>query len=147
MLNDDTRILILCTGNSCRSQMAEGFARQFLIERELHNAAAAVRSAGVETHGLNPKAVKVMAEVGVDISGHKSTNLREYLNDRFDFVITVCDNAARNCPVFPGKGERLHWPFQDPASATGSEEEILGEFRKVRDQIKQQVGNWLLSIQ
>lgn len=147
MLTNDTRILILCTGNSCRSQMAEGFVRQFLIERELHKAAAAVRSAGIETHGLNPRAVTVMAEAGVDISGHKSTNLREYINDRFDYIITVCDNAARNCPIFPGEGEKLHWPFEDPAAATGSEEVILAEFRRVRDQIKKRFGDWLYSIQ
>ncbi|MCP4684184.1 MAG: arsenate reductase ArsC [bacterium] len=127
--------------------MAEGFVRQFLVERELHKAAKAVCSAGIETHGLNPRAVEVMAEVGVDISAHLSTNLQEYLNDRFDFVITVCDNAARNCPVFPGRGEKLHWPFEDPAAAEGSGEEILDEFRKVRDQIKKKTGDWLASSQ
>jgi len=147
MLTDDTRILIICTGNSCRSQMAEGFVCQFLVERELHQAAAAVCSAGTETHGLNPRAVKVMAEVGVDISAHESTNLREYLNDRFDYVITVCDKATRNCPVFPGGGEKLHWPFEDPAAAEGSEEEILSKFRRVRDEIKKKTGDWLSSIQ
>jgi arsenate reductase len=127
--------------------MAEGFIRQFLQERELHRAAAQVRSAGIETHGLNPKALKVMAEVGVDISTHQSTNLHEYLTDRFDYIITVCDNAARNCPVFPGGGERLHWPFEDPARATGTEEEILDKFREVRDQIKKKTGDWLASVQ
>ena len=126
--------------------MAEGFFRRFLEERQLHRAAAAVRSAGVETHGLNPKAVKVMAEAEIDISAHKSTDLREYLNDRFDYIITVCDNAARNCPVFPGGGERLHWPFEDPASATGSEEEVLDKFREVREQIKKKTADWLESI-
>jgi arsenate reductase (thioredoxin) len=147
MLTDDTKILILCTGNSCRSQMAEGFIRQFLVERELHKAAKAVCSAGIETHGLNQRAVKVMAELGVDISAHLSTNLKEYLGDRFDYIITVCDNAARNCPIFPGGGERLHWPFEDPAAAEGSEDEILDEFRRVRDQIKKETGDWLASIQ
>jgi arsenate reductase len=143
MVNDNSRMLILCTGNSCRSQMAEGFFRRRLLELGLQTAAAAVCSAGLETHGLNPRAVHVMAEAGVDISHHRSTDLREYLNEEFDYVITVCDNAAERCPVFPGPGIRLHWPFDDPAGAEGSEDQVLEVFRRVRDEIRQQIEQWL----
>ena len=143
MISNDTRILILCTGNSCRSQIAEGFFRQILTERSLPKAAKSVRSAGTEQHGLNPKAVQTMIEVGVDISGHTSDNVRQYLNDHFDFVITVCDAAAEACPIFPGDVSRLHWPFDDPAKATGSEDEIMAEFHRVRDEIKAKITAWL----
>ena len=143
MVNDNTRILILCTGNSCRSQMAEGFFRHHLKTLGLKGAAAEVRSAGLEVHGLNLRAVQVMDEVGVDISGHRSENLQQYLDNQFDFIITVCGHAAQHCPTFPGDGERMHWPFDDPASATGSDEEILSEFRRVRDQINSRVKDWL----
>lgn len=132
-------ILVLCTGNSCRSQMAEGFLRAALSDRDR------VVSAGIEAHGLNPRAVLVMSEVGIDISSHTSDLLSAYLNDSFDYVITVCDNAAENCPIFPGGGERVHWSFDDPAKATGAEEAILGEFRRVRDQIRRQILGWLKS--
>ncbi len=131
------RILILCTGNSCRSQIAEGFFRRFLGENDF------VASAGLTPQGLNPFAVSVMAEIGIDISNHSSDHIDHYLNSQFDFVITVCDNAAANCPVFPGAHTRLHWSFDDPAAGTGSEEEILGEFRRVRDEIKEKVRAWL----
>jgi arsenate reductase len=143
LITDHTKILVLCTGNSCRSQMAEGFFRHYLNQRELNRAAASVRSAGLETHGLNPRAVRVMGEIGIDISGHASNDLQEYLGDSFDYVITVCDNAAKNCPVFPGPARKLHWPFDDPAGATGNDDEILDEFRRVRDQIRRQVESWL----
>jgi len=145
VINDDTRILVLCTGNSCRSQMAEGFLRHYLGQLGLPKAAASVRSAGLEPHGLNPAAVVVMAESGVDISHHRSTALKEYLGDTFDYVITVCDNAAARCPSFPGSGIRLHWPFEDPAGATGPETEVLGVFRRVRDQIATRTKAWLSS--
>ena len=141
MISNGTRILVLCTGNSCRSQMAEGFFRRRLEEAGFRE--ATVRSAGLEPHGLNPRAVIVMKEAGIDISGQRSTSLEEYLSDEFDFVITVCDNAAEHCPVFPGKGERLHWPFEDPAGATGSESEILDKFREVRDLIDARIKNWV----
>ena len=131
------RILVLCTGNSCRSQMAEGFFRHYGLDRVM------VRSAGLEPHGVNPNAVRVMAEVGIDISGHTSEHLNTYLNDGFDYVITVCDNAAANCPVFPGGGKRLHWPFDDPAGAVGSDDEVLAEFRRVRDAIGRRIQSWL----
>lgn len=124
-------ILILCTGNSCRSQMAHGYLQQFAGNR------AVVYSAGVETHGLNPCAVAVMKEDGMDISHHTSNHVDEYANINFDYVITVCDNAKERCPVFPAKAQKLHYNFPDPAKATGSEEEIMNEFRKVRDMIKQ----------
>lgn len=143
MITDRTSVLILCTGNSCRSQMAEGFLRYHLLQRGLPGAAKAVRSAGIETHGLNPRAVQAMAERGIDIAHHRSTNLSEYLDQRFDFIITVCDNAAERCPSFPGQGVRLHWPFEDPARAAGSEAEIAGQFARVRDQIEARIVAWL----
>ncbi len=131
------RILVLCTGNSCRSQMAEGFFRRFGAEH------VDVVSAGLEPKGVNPRAIKVMGEVGIDISNHTSDHLSKYLGQSFDYIITVCDNAAANCPVFPGAGAKLHWPFADPADATGTEEEILASFRHVRDQISRQIDSWL----
>ncbi len=137
MINDTTRILVLCTGNSCRSQMAEGLFRTELAGRGLAKAAAAVRSAGIEPHGVNPIAVSVMAEIGIDISSHTSKDLRQFLGDTFDYIITVCDNAAERCPVFPGGGERLHWPFPDPAGGT------VEQFRSVRDAIRQKVAAWV----
>ena len=123
-------ILVLCTGNSCRSQLAEGYLRYFADDK------AVVYSAGIETHGVNPKAIQVMAEDGIDISHHTSNNVDEYLAIPFDYVITVCDNASENCPYFPGTVQRFHHNFPDPAKATGTAEEVMDEFRKVRDMIK-----------
>ena len=123
-------ILVLCTGNSCRSQIAEGYLRHF------SNGKAEVFSAGIETHGVNPKAIEIMKEVGIDISNHTSNNIDEYYDKDFDFVITVCDNAKENCPFFPTKAKKFHHNFPDPAKATGSENEILNEFRNVREMIK-----------
>ena len=123
-------ILVLCTGNSCRSQIAEGYLRFFADDK------AAIYSAGIETHGVNPKAVQVMAEDGIDISGHTSNHVDEYINIPFDYVITVCDNANEACPFFPGKVERFHHNFPDPAKAKGTPEEVIAEFRRVRDMIK-----------
>ena len=123
-------ILILCTGNSCRSQIAEGYLRHFAGDR------AQIYSAGVETHGVNPRAVAVMAEDGIDLSGHTSNHVNEYANIPFDHVITVCDHAQERCPIFPGEARRWHHNFPDPAKATGSEEEIMDEFRRVRTMIK-----------
>src|SRR5690606_39998551 len=111
-----TNILVLCTGNSCRSQMAEGYLRHFSGDK------AIVRSAGVEAHGVNPTAIAVMMEDGVDISGHTSNVVDEYLSQDFDFVITVCDNAKERCPVFPSKAVMVHRDFPDPAAATGTVE-------------------------
>jgi len=123
-------ILVLCTGNSCRSQLAEGYLRYYAGD------SATIYSAGIETHGVNPKAIQVMAEDQVDISGHTSNHVDEYLSVQFDYVITVCDNANEACPFFPGRVQRFHENFPDPAKAAGSAEEIMDEFRRVRDLIK-----------
>lgn len=123
-------ILVLCTGNSCRSQLAEGYLRHFAGDR------AAVYSAGIETHGVNPKAIQVMGEDHIDISDHTSNHVDEYLSIPFDYVITVCDNAKEACPYFPGEVQRFHYNFPDPAKARGTSDEVLNEFRRVRDMIK-----------
>lgn len=125
-----TKILVLCTGNSCRSQIAQGYLHYFAGDK------AMVYSAGIETHGVNPKAIAVMKEDGIDISHHTSDNVTEYKDIVFDYVITVCDNAKENCPYFPAKTKNIHHNFPDPAKVTGTEEEILQEFRKVRQLIK-----------
>lgn len=119
-------ILVLCTGNSCRSQIAEGFLRHYAGEK------ANIYSAGVETHGVNPRAISIMNEVGIDLSNHTSNHVDEYININFDFVITVCDNAKERCPYFPTNAEKFHYNFPDPAKASGTEEEIVNEFRRVR---------------
>lgn len=124
------RILVLCTGNSCRSQMAHGYLQHFAGTR------AEVFSAGVETHGVNPRAIAVMKEDGVDISHHTSNNVDEYRDVVFDHVITVCDNAKERCPWFPTTAQKHHHNFTDPAKVTGTEEEIMRAFRQVRDEIK-----------
>ena len=124
------KILILCTGNSCRSQIAEGYLRCFAGDR------AEVYSAGVETHGVNPKAIETMADDSIDISGHTSNHIDEYRDISFDYVVTVCDNARERCPFFPSTARQFHENFPDPAKATGSQEEIAEAFRTVRDQIK-----------
>lgn len=123
-------ILVLCTGNSCRSQIAEGYLRYYAKDK------AAIFSAGIETHGVNPKAIFVMKEDGIDISNHTSNNIEEYRDVDFDYVITVCDNAKENCPFFSSKAKKFHHNFPDPAKATGSNEEIMQQFRIVRDLIK-----------
>jgi arsenate reductase (thioredoxin) len=124
-------ILILCTGNSCRSQIAHGYIEYFTDGRQVK-----VYSAGIETHGVNPKAIATMAEDGIDICHYTSNNVNEYLDINFDFVITVCDNAKENCPFFPTKAVKLHYNFPDPAKAIGTETEILEQFRTVREMIK-----------
>ena len=125
------KVLILCTGNSCRSQMAEAFLKSF-------NKNIYVNSAGTNpVHLVNPYAIKVMKEVGIDISQNKTKNVDKFISQEFDYVITVCDGAKESCPVFTGKVKnRLHIGFSDPAEAKGTENEILGAFRQVRDQIK-----------
>jgi arsenate reductase len=123
------KVLFLCTENSCRSQMAEGILRH-LMGNEFD-----VFSAGVRPSVVNPIAIKVMAEIGIDISGHRSKSVEELQGTGFDFVITTCDAARETCPVFPAKARHLHWGFNDPAAARRSEEEILSAFRKVRDEI------------
>ncbi len=127
-------ILVLCTGNSCRSQIAHGYLQHFTDAKKV-----TIYSAGVETHGVNPKAIAVMKEDGIDISANTSNNISEYFGVDFDYVITVCDNAKERCPYFPSKAVRLHYNFPDPAKATGSEEEVMEEFRRVRQLIKDYV--------
>ncbi len=124
------KILVLCTGNSCRSQIAEGYLRFFAGNKAL------IYSAGIETHGLNPRAVTTMQADGIDISGHTSNNINEYLDLDFDYVITVCDNANEHCPYFPTKAQKFHYNFPDPAKATGTETEIMTQFASVRNMIK-----------
>ena len=124
------KILVLCTGNSCRSQIAEGYLSHFAGDK------AEVYSAGVETHGVNPKAIQVMKEDGIDISHHTSNNVNEYRDVDFDYLITVCDNAKEICPVFPSRAKQFHRDFPDPAKATGTEEQIMQQFRNVRSMIK-----------
>jgi len=126
-----TTVLILCTGNSCRSHLAEGILRQ--AAGDLFD----VHSAGSKPAGhVHPKAIAVMKEIGIDISSHTSKHMNEFLDRKIDTVITVCGNADQACPMFPGQVNRYHWGFEDPAHATGTEEEILNVFRSVRDQIK-----------
>ena len=126
-----TKILILCTGNSCRSQMAEGFLKSFDKSLEVY-------SAGTNPSGqVHPKAIQVMQEVGIDISDGYPKDVAQFLSQSFDYVITVCDNARETCPVFLGDvKEQLHIGFEDPAEATGSDEEVLAVFRRIRDEIK-----------
>jgi arsenate reductase len=129
-LNQKLKVLFLCTGNACRSQMAEGWAG-FLKEDVIE-----AFSAGIRPVGVNSRAVKVMAEAGVDISMHRSKHVDEFFGIDFDYVVTLCDNAAENCPVFTGNARIIHKPFDDPYYAAGSEEEVMDTFRKVRDDIK-----------
>jgi arsenate reductase (thioredoxin) len=123
------RVLILCTGNSARSQMAEGIMRHIAGEKY------EIDSAGIAPSIVRPEAIEVMREIGIDISNHRSKSVDEFLDRRFDYIITVCDNARETCPVFSGEAERIHWSFVDPAANQGSLEERLAEFRKVRDEI------------
>ncbi len=131
------KVLVLCTGNSCRSQIAHGYLAHFGQDK------VEVYSAGIETHGVNPRAIATMKEDGIDISNHTSNNVNEYANMEFDFVITVCDNAKENCPYFPAKVKMLHHNFPDPAKAKGTEEEITAEFKRVRQMIKEYSQNFI----
>jgi arsenate reductase len=130
-------ILVLCTGNSCRSQMAEGYLRYFAGNK------ATVYSAGIAIHGVNPKAIEIMKLDGIDISGHTSNNIGEYLDVPFDYVITVCDNAKESCPYFPTKAIKLHYNFPDPAKAKGTAAEVMEQFREVRELIRKYVQNFV----
>jgi len=123
-------VLVLCTGNSCRSQIADGYLKAFSPE------GVSIYSAGVETHGVNPKAIRTMSDDGIDISSNTSNNVNEYGDINFDYIITVCDNAKERCPYFPSDAFRFHKNFPDPAKATGTEEEINAEFDEVRDIVK-----------
>lgn len=123
------RVLILCTGNSCRSQIAEGIAKHFYSNNY------EIESAGVAPSFVHPHAITVMKEIRIDISHHRSKSIDEFQKKSFDFILTVCGNADQKCPIFPGKAKRIHWGFPDPAHATGSIPEILEQFRQVRDLI------------
>lgn len=134
-------VLFLCTGNSCRSQMAEGWGRA------LGAAGFAFRSAGIEAHGQNPRAIAIMAEAGVDISGQQSTRLDEEMLAWADRVVTVCGHADEHCPALPGGTRKEHWPLEDPARARGSEEEILDVFRATREEVRIRVEDLLDRLQ
>jgi arsenate reductase (thioredoxin) len=132
-----SRVLILCTGNSARSQMAEG------LLRELGHGQIEVYSAGTKPSVLNPLAIRAMSEAGIDISQQRSKHLDEFRAQPFDTVITVCDDAAEACPVFPGRAERIHWSIPDPAAVQGTEDEQLAAFREARDQINAHLSEWV----
>jgi arsenate reductase len=139
-MSDKKRVLILCTGNSARSQMAEGLLR--------HDGGDDfdVASAGVEASFVRPQSIEAMREIGVDISGHRSKSVDEFRGREFDYVITVCDNANERCPVFPGKTQRIHWSFDDPAAAEGDESARLAVFRRVRDEIRERLRSFILAV-
>lgn len=137
---DSVNILFLCTGNSCRSQIAEGWARH------IGGDAVVVQSAGIEAHGKNPRAIEVMREIGIDISGQESTIVNDGMLQDADVVVTVCGHADEQCPVLPPGISKLHWPLTDPAKATGTEEEIMAEFRATREEIEGRVNELLESI-
>lgn len=126
-------LLFLCTGNSCRSQIAEGWGKHFGAGR------IEVKSAGIEAHGKNPRAIKVMAEADIDISGQESTKVTQEMIDAADVVVTVCGHADEHCPALPASIRKIHWPLNDPAKATGTEEEIVAVFRAARDDIRERV--------
>jgi arsenate reductase len=128
-----TRILVLCTGNSARSQMGEG------LFREEGGAGYEVFSAGTRPSRVRPEAIEVMREIGIDISAHRSKSVDEFAGQSFDFVVTVCDSARDNCPVFPGAARRIHWSLEDPAAIEGTEEERIAAFRRIRDQLRERV--------
>jgi arsenate reductase len=138
-MSEKPRVLFLCTHNSARSQMAEGLLRDLAGNR------SEVMSAGTEATHLRPLAIRVMDEIGIDISGLESKTLERYLGEPFDYVITVCDEANEACPFFPGAKNRLHWSFEDPSRAEGSEKQRLGVFRRVRDEIRGRIEQELVN--
>lgn len=137
---ESLNILFLCTGNSCRSQMAEGWARR------IGGDDVEVQSAGIEAHGQNPRALAVMREVGIDISGQQSTIVSDDMLQMADVVVTVCGHADEQCPVLPPNVKKVHWPLTDPAKATGTEEEILADFRATRDEVETRVRGLLAEL-
>jgi arsenate reductase len=138
MQTEKLKVLFLCTGNSARSQMAEAFLRKFAGNR------FEVFSAGLEPRGVHPLATRVMKEIGVDLSGQQSKDVRQFLgHEHFGYVITVCAQAESRCPIFPGASIRLHWPFEDPAGFEGTDEQKLNKFREIRDLIRIRVEVWL----
>jgi arsenate reductase (thioredoxin) len=134
------RVLILCTGNSARSQMAEGLLQEFAGTQ------FEVFSAGSKPSIVNPFAIEAMRERGIDISDHRSKHLNEFISQPFDYIITVCDNAAETCPLFPGRAQRIHWSFPDPAAVNGNDEEKLTAFRQTRDAIETRLKTWLAEM-
>jgi len=136
-MSNKNKVLILCTGNSARSQMAEG------LMREMGGTTFEVASAGVSPTQVRSEAVEVMKEIGIDISQHFSKDVDRFVADNFDYVITVCDNANERCPVFPGHAKRIHWSFADPAQVEGDEATKLSAFRTIRDQIKQRIATFI----
>jgi arsenate reductase (thioredoxin) len=133
-----TNILILCTGNSCRSQIAHGYFEHFVDGNRVR-----VFSAGIETHGVNPRAIRTMQADGIDISGNTSNHVEEYADIDFDYVVTVCDNAKERCPIFPSKAKQYHHNFEDPARAVGTEEAVNRAFERVRAEIREYVATFV----
>jgi arsenate reductase len=138
--SNKTRILFLCTGNSCRSQMAEGWTRV------LGGAQVEALSAGIEAHGKNPRAIAVMREAGVDISGQESTRVTDAMLASADILVTVCGHADEHCPVVPAGIKKIHWPLSDPAKATGTEDEIMAQFRATRDEVRRRVADLIQGL-
>src|SRR6266404_7998647 len=136
-MSDRKKLLFVCTGNSARSQMAEGLLRHIAGDR------FEAFSAGTRPTDIRPEAMRVMDEIGIDISGQYPKFVDKFIGQNFDYVVTVCDNANESCPLFPGSAERLHWSFQDPAAVQGSEIERLSAFRKIRDEIRARIGSFL----
>lgn len=136
-MEQPTRVLILCTGNSARSQMAEGLLRHDGGDR------FEVFSAGTKPSRVRPEAIEVMRELGINISGHRSKSVDEFSGQEFDYVITVCDNANESCPVFPGRTRRVHWSFEDPAEVMGGEATRVAVFRRVRDEIREKLAGFI----
>lgn len=140
-MSSKTHLLFLCTGNSCRSQIAEGWAKH------LGGDSLVAESAGIEAHGKNPRAITVMREAGVDISGQESTRVTDDMINRADIVVTVCGHADEHCPALPASKKKIHWPLADPAKATGTEDEIMAQFRATRDDIKRRVADLISSLE
>ena len=136
-----TTVLFLCTGNSCRSQMAEGWLRHLAGDR------FEARSAGIESHGQNPRAIAVMAEAGVDIAGQESTVLTDAMLAQADIVVTVCGHADEHCPLLPPGTRKVHWPLADPARATGDEAEVMATFRATRDEVRERVAGLIAELE
>ena len=139
-MNKSMNILFLCTGNSCRSQMAEGWAR------DLGGVRVDVQSAGIEAHGKNPRAIAVMADAGIDISGQESTIVDDAMLEQADIVVTVCGHADEQCPILPPGVQKIHWPLTDPAKARGTEEQIIHAFRETRDEVEYRVRDMLKNL-
>ena len=136
-MSEKKRVLVLCTGNSARSQMAEGILRHIAGDR------FEVQSAGVSPTNVRPEAIEAMREIGVDISSHRSKSVDEFVDQTFDYIITVCDNAKESCPVFKGNATRIHWSFDDPAAVIGTNDERLQAFRDARDQIQERLKSFV----